>query len=147
MGLSGVLRWSQESTDFLKTFLEIWRCVSACQKYNDVLARKWLFDVIITLHYVRHLFGYSRVHCETSSGLFTRLGNPDLRSPVHWHGLTLIPVRLSSYIHYKIWDEMIYLFPNFNGATVEVWDWINNFIHNLLGIWLFIHAGTKVHPC
>ena len=28
----------------------------------------------------------------------------------------------------KIWDQIIYPFPNFNGTTVEVWKWISNFI-------------------
>ena len=40
-----------------------------------------------------------------------------------------------------------YLLPNFNGATVEVWEWISKFIPHLLGIWLFIHAGIKFSPC
>ena len=35
--------------------------------------------------------------------------------------------------HYKVWDEITYPFPNFNGATVEVWKWISNFIPNLTG--------------
>ena len=34
----------------------------------------------------------------------------------------------SIYNHYKVWDEIIYPFPNFNGATVEVWELMNNFI-------------------
>ena len=25
------------------------------------------------------------------------------------------------YTHYKVWDEITYPFPNFNGFTVEVW--------------------------
>ena len=25
------------------------------------------------------------------------------------------------------WDEITYSFPNFNSATVEVWEWISNF--------------------
>ena len=28
----------------------------------------------------------------------------------------------------KVCDEIIYPFPYFNGATVEVWGWISNFI-------------------
>ena len=28
----------------------------------------------------------------------------------------------------KVWDEITYAFPNFNGATVEVWELISNFI-------------------
>ena len=27
-----------------------------------------------------------------------------------------------------MWDEIIYPFPNFNALTVEVWEWISNFI-------------------
>ena len=29
--------------------------------------------------------------------------------------------------------EIIYSFPNFNGATVEVWEWISNFIPHFTG--------------
>ena len=28
----------------------------------------------------------------------------------------------------KTWDEIIYAFPNFHGCSVEVWEWISNFI-------------------
>ena len=30
--------------------------------------------------------------------------------------------RISNCIHYKMWDEITYLFPNFNGCTVEIWE-------------------------
>ena len=34
------------------------------------------------------------------------------------------------------------------GATVEVWEWISNFIRYLTGgMLLVIHAGTKVESC
>ena len=33
-----------------------------------------------------------------------------------------------NFIHYNERDEITYPFPNFNGATVEVWEWISNFI-------------------
>ena len=32
------------------------------------------------------------------------------------------------YIHYKMWEEIAYPFPNFNGYTFEVWELISNFI-------------------
>ena len=38
--------------------------------------------------------------------------------PVYEHGLTVILAWISNYIHYKIWNEVTYLFANFNGATV-----------------------------
>ena len=34
----------------------------------------------------------------------------------------------SNHIHYKVWGEITYPFPNFNGAAVEVWEWKSNFI-------------------
>ena len=38
------------------------------------------------------------------------------------YGLTLIPAWISNNIHCKVWDEIIYAIPNFNGATVGVWN-------------------------
>ena len=40
--------------------------------------------------------------------------------PFYYYGLTLIPAWISNYIHHKMWYEITYPFPNFNGATVEV---------------------------
>ena len=44
------------------------------------------------------------------------------------YGLTSIPSWVSNYIDYNVWDEITYQFLNFNGATVEVWEEISNFI-------------------
>ena len=57
---------------------------------------------------------------------------------------SLIPAWISSYIHNKMWDEMTYPFPNFNGAAVEVWNWISSFIPHFTGA--LIHAGIKFKP-
>ena len=35
---------------------------------------------------------------------------------------------ISNYTNHKMWNEITYPFPNFNGCTVEVWEWIRNFI-------------------
>ena len=35
----------------------------------------------------------------------------------------------NNYIHYKVWDERNYAFPNFNVCTVEVWEWIRHLSH------------------
>ena len=35
---------------------------------------------------------------------------------------------ICNYIYYKVWDEITYPFPNFNGTAVEVWEWIWYFI-------------------
>ena len=39
----------------------------------------------------------------------------------------------SNYIHHKVWDEITYPSANFNGTTVEVWEWINNFFPHFTG--------------
>ena len=50
-----------------------------------------------------------------------------------WRGSTSIPAHISNYFHYKVGDEITYPFPNFNGATVEVLEWISNFITHFTG--------------
>ena len=46
-----------------------------------------------------------------------------------------------------MYDEITYPFPNFNDATIEVPEWISNFIsHTLQWKWLLIHAGIKINP-
>ena len=52
----------------------------------------------------------------------------------------LIPVWISNHIHYHVWDKITYPFLNFNGATVEDWKWIGNFIPHFAG-----HIIT--YPC
>ena len=47
---------------------------------------------------------------------------------------------MSNYIHYKEWDEITYPFLNFNGATVEVYEWISNFIP-------YIIMDVITYPC
>ena len=49
-------------------------------------------------------------------------------------------------MHHKACGEITYQFPNFNSGTVEVWEWISNFSHTLLGMLILIHAGiTAIH--
>ena len=54
--------------------------------------------------------------------------------------LTWISSWIGNYSHYKMWDEITYPFPNFNGVTIEVWEWISNFIPHITG-----HVIT--YPC
>ena len=60
--------------------------------------------------------------------------------PFYKQGLTLIQSSISNHIHYKVWYEITYPFPSFNGATVEVWEWMSNFISHFTG-----HVIT--YPC
>ena len=44
------------------------------------------------------------------------------------HILTIIQAWVSNQTNYKVWDEITFPFPNSNGCTDEMWDWISNFI-------------------
>ena len=55
----------------------------------------------------------------------------DFCGPIYWHGLTLISTCISNHMLSKVWDEITYSFSNFNGATVEVWEWISNLISDI----------------
>ena len=46
-----------------------------------------------------------------------------VQGPFYQHGLTLIPAYLSNHMPNKVWGGITYPFPNFRGATVEVWEW------------------------
>ena len=37
------------------------------------------------------------------------------------------------YIHHNVCDEITYPCPNFNGATLQVWEWISKFIAHFSG--------------
>ena len=52
--------------------------------------------------------------------------------PLYQRGLTVISACISKHIHSKVWDEIAYPFPNFNGAIVEVWEWISNFTQHII---------------
>ena len=47
---------------------------------------------------------------------------PTGSSVIYITGLTLVPAWISKCTHHKMWDEIIYPFPNFNGFTIEVWE-------------------------
>ena len=46
-----------------------------------------------------------------------------------WNKFT--PAWIGNHMSTKVWEEITYTFLNFIGCTVEVWEWISNFIpHN-----------------
>ena len=58
-------------------------------------------------------------------------------SAVIWTSITAC---ISNCIHHKVWHELTYPFPNFNGADAEVWEWKSNSIPHSTG-----HMIN--HPC
>ena len=57
------------------------------------------------------------------------------------HNLILIPTGKSNYIHCEVSGKISYPFQNFNGAAIEVWEWLSNFIPHFTGMRLLIHGG------
>ena len=65
-------------------------------------------------------------------------------SPTNTFILTCIPAWISGHMPSKVWDEIIYPFPNFNGCTVEVWEWISNFIPHFM---MYITTYPSLWDC
>ena len=55
-------------------------------------------------------------------------------------GLTSIRAWRSNHMPGTVWDEITYPFPNLIGYTVEVWEWINNFIAHFI-------MDVDTYPC
>ena len=52
--------------------------------------------------------------------------------PFFSHGLTWIQAWISNHMLNTMWDEITNPFPNINCATVEVREWISNFIPHII---------------
>ena len=53
---------------------------------------------------------------------------------------------ISTYIHYKVWDEITSSFPNFNVQPLKFGNgWVIS-SHTLLGVWTLVQAAIKVNP-
>ena len=49
-----------------------------------------------------------------------------------------------NFTHYKKWNETTYLLPNFNGAAVEFWQWMNNFIQQFAGMCDYLQVTYEI---
>ena len=67
--------------------------------------------------------------------------------PLYKHVLTSNPAWLSNHMSNKEWDKIIYPFRNFNGRTVEVWEWISDFIytHLIMGVITYVKMSKELH--
>ena len=62
--------------------------------------------------------------------------------------LTLIAAWISNHMPIKVGVEIAYPFSNFNGCTVDVWEWISNDSSPLYNGCDYLSAlGIKVTPC
>ena len=63
--------------------------------------------------------------------------------------LTLIPAWINNHMQSKMSGEFTDPFPNFSFPTVEVWEWISNFIpHFIMNVILYpLHFCCLTHKC
>ena len=57
-----------------------------------------------------------------------------------WYVLSQITARRSNHMQSKVWDKITNPSPNFNGYTVEVWEWISDFIPHFM-------MDIIIYPC
>ena len=92
--------------------------------YPDLIAKLDLF--IVTLVAIPNIFSMFRWRRSKLSEILQHLWGP-----FHYHSWYFISASISNYIHYKVWDEIIYPLTIFNGCTAEVCEWIRSFIPHL----------------
>ena len=106
---------------------------------RKVWDEKWGCYLIINVLSIVYCLINQHCHTVTHDAIRYQAGdNIDSSSTVTWGHFsymdsTSIPPWISNYIQYNMWDEITYPFPNFNGATVEVWEWISDFIPHFNG--------------
>ena len=104
----------------------------------------------VTQYGHKHRFQSTSVLLWLEGYITLRLRNKHLQY-IHFWGpfdkrdLTLITAWISSYIYHEVWYEISHPFWNSNGFTVDDWEWIIISSHNLLVIWLLIHAVIKLY--
>ena len=54
------------------------------------------------------------------------------RSEVFLTNMDWLPAWTNNHMPSKVWNEITYPFPNFSGCTMEVWEWISNFISHFI---------------
>ena len=89
-----------------------------------------------TTQTVWYFMGYI-LYCTSSyKNAFSRQVQRLLRPPqrdLQWSSvIDIVFTYLVTYITSRVWYEIIYPFPNFNGCTVEIWEYISFFIPYLI---------------
>ena len=100
-------------------------------KYNTIICETAIFDCNVVKfalqirgnQCVLYAITYF-VYIETSREIRNSSTEDDTQVALR---LSLISAGISNHMPSKVWDEISYPFSNFNGSTVEVWEWICNF--------------------
>ena len=54
------------------------------------------------------------------------------RAPFHQYWITLIPALISNHMPSKVWCEIIYPFSTIYGDVIEAWEWLCNYIQQII---------------
>ena len=111
----GQIDWQMDNANCAIPFGPRWLTVKL---YNYLAVMKWI-TTKCCFHWIRIMNEKIVVEWAHRSLLLTWINlNPSMDKKLH-------PL--------KVWDEMTYPLPNLNRVTVEVWEWINNFIPHFMG--------------
>ena len=110
-----------------------------CLNQND----KW--NVTKTSGFLKYFIGVGRHLTEVSLKKLLIQTSLNHSGPFYKHWLTLIPAWTSNHKPSKVWDEIIHPFLNFNGCTVEVEEWISNYIPHFIIDMISMHVGKMGH--
>ena len=77
-------------------------------------------------------FCFTVHHVNICTGLFCCGHISNSSDPSYQHGLTLAPRWKSNHMSSKVYGDINYPFPKFNGEAVEVLVWISNFISHFV---------------
>ena len=87
--------------------------------YLICFSSQWLNQITIYIH-VLMILAVS-LDCD----YLMYLWSCDL-GPLYWHGWTLIPACINNHMPNNVCNAIIHPVPNFNGCTIEVWEWVSN---------------------
>ena len=120
---------------YINHLTSVWICCTTPTMYQSHIPN---CSIILQQKYAHFCY---KLHCGIFVGwimVFVKRANIHIAtSCTEWYNmwnniaLTLIPAWMSNHMSSKMWVEITYLLPNFNGASVEVWEWISNFIPHL----------------
>ena len=92
-------------------------------QWNDINSLKSNADTLDYMLYMIYMwFGYALLGGSYAMGSW-------------WIHVIYSPILSSMdkyYIHYKVWGEIIYTCLNFNVETLEVWEWVSNFMPHFI---------------
>ena len=148
------IKWSHDHLIFIIYFVNWTLRIITSMKFNQeslIILQSWKLNCY-NIPKCKSAFKERSAHMVTFSYFLIIFYVPSYLGPSYKHAqFKFDPSTGNNYIHHKVWDEITSPFPNFNGCSMEVWEWISNFIPHFDGH-VIIYAGRLNHvnkrgPC